>query len=110
MNAASIARNSAPSASASGVAFGNLIDLARVQTGDANGEICEACSTINLGSARFCKGCAHKLPAYYSTMDADETAPQHEELREAPTRFWASALTALWMAALAIAAVVVMDE
>ncbi|GAA4335512.1 hypothetical protein GCM10023165_12030 [Variovorax defluvii] len=48
------------------VAFGSLIDLAMLHTGAVTAEVCEACSTINLGSVRLCKGCSHKLPAYYS--------------------------------------------
>ena len=46
------------------VIFGNLMDLALLRTGLGATEICEACSTINLGSARFCKGCSHKLAAF----------------------------------------------
>ena len=55
------------------IAFGNLIDLAMLRTGAVSAEVCEACSTINLGSARLCKGCNHKLPAYYAA-DVDDTA------------------------------------
>ena len=103
MTAASVAN---PPSTRPGVAFGSLIDLARLQTGDAKAEICEACSTINLGSARFCKGCNHKLPAFYSTMDGEEAqkVSPSERLRKAPARVWASALMALWMAILSLAA------
>src|SRR5215207_3074829 len=86
------------------VAFGSLIDLARLQTGDATAEICEACSTINLGSAKFCKGCDHKLPAFYSDLDDDPPDSPTQRLRKAPTRGWASGLMALWMALLSLAA------
>ena len=37
-------------------------------------EICDACSTINAGSARLCKCCSHKLPAYYAGTDQDALA------------------------------------
>jgi len=46
------------------VAFGSLVDLARLQVGTPSAEICDACNTINMGSARFCKWCSHKLPAF----------------------------------------------
>ena len=36
------------------VGFGNLVDLARLQVGAPSAEICAACNTINLGSARLC--------------------------------------------------------
>ena len=52
-------------AESSAVAFGNLVDLARLQ-GTASAEICDACNTINMGSARYCKCCSHKLPAFYA--------------------------------------------
>jgi len=51
------------------VAFGNLADLARLQVGTAPVEICDACSTINGGSARYCKRCSHKLPAFYAATE-----------------------------------------
>jgi hypothetical protein len=58
----------------SAIAFGNLIDLARLQTGTTSAEICEACSTINMGSAQFCKCCSHKLPAFYAARNSGERA------------------------------------
>ena len=61
---------SSGTASASDVAFGSLIDLALLRTGAASGEVCEACNTINLGAARFCKGCSHRLPAFYAAGNA----------------------------------------
>ena len=48
------------------VAFGNLVDLASLQVGTPSAEICDACNTINMGSARYCKCCLHKLPAFYA--------------------------------------------
>jgi len=70
------------------VAYGNLVDLARLQLGSsASAEICDACNTVNLGSARHCKGCAHKLPAFYA---ADEEEEQHHRVRDAATHLWQS--------------------
>jgi hypothetical protein len=54
-----------------GIAFGNLIDLARLQVGTPTVEICNACNTINMGSARHCKCCSHKLPAFYANTKAN---------------------------------------
>lgn len=42
-------------------------------------EICDACNTINMGAARTCKCCSHKLPAFY--MEAD---PKAEAKRTSP--------------------------
>ncbi|MGO4391737.1 hypothetical protein AB4Z46_10325 [Variovorax sp. M-6] len=79
-----------PSDSSSGIAFGSLIDLARLQTGTPEGEICEACSTINIGSARLCKGCSHKLPAFYAAGSSGESMPSAAQPRVGSQR--ASAL------------------
>jgi hypothetical protein len=57
----------------SAVAFGSLVDLARLQVGSRSAEICEACNTINMGSARCCKCCSHKLPAFYAASKEDKT-------------------------------------
>ncbi|VTU35490.1 hypothetical protein RA8CHR_05231 [Variovorax sp. RA8] len=54
----------------SDVAFGNLFDLAALRSGMGHAEVCEACNTINLGAARTCKACSHRLPAYYAARDA----------------------------------------
>ena len=54
---------------ASPEAFGNLVDFARLQMGSPSAEICDACNTINIGSARHCKCCARKLPAFYAAVD-----------------------------------------
>jgi len=68
-----------PSASQRAVAFASLVDLARIQFGASTVEICDACNTVNLGAANFCKGCAHKLPAYYAACEGDpELACPHE--------------------------------
>ncbi|MEJ8850641.1 hypothetical protein [Variovorax rhizosphaerae] len=50
------------------VAFGSLLDLARLRIGGASAETCDACNTINPVHARACKCCAHKLPAFHATM------------------------------------------
>jgi hypothetical protein len=86
-----------PPATPSGVAFGNLIDLARVQTGMTSAEICEACSTINMGSARFCKCCSHKLPAFYASRNSGEQVPQSKPSRFIRKRAWAVDFVAFWV-------------
>ncbi|MEJ8853627.1 hypothetical protein WKW79_03560 [Variovorax robiniae] len=50
------------------VAFGNLLDLARLRLGGASAETCDACNTINPVHALSCKCCAHKLPAFHARM------------------------------------------
>jgi len=80
----------------SDVVFANLIDLAQARTGLDSTEICEACSTVNLGAARFCKTCSHKLPAFYaarSTFDATLQWPQ----RPTSLRSWTWDLGAFWL-------------
>ena len=64
----------APSRGFSDNAFGNLIDLARLRAGTDNAEVCEVCDTINMGSARLCKCCAHKLPAFYASANPPSLA------------------------------------
>ena len=49
----------------SGTAFGSLIDLLRLRIGVGSAEVCDACNTINIGSARYCKCCSHKLAGFY---------------------------------------------
>ena len=60
-------------------AFGTLFDLARLQTdGWAHADVCDVCNTLNMGSARLCKCCAHKLPAFYASEPHElkpESAP-----------------------------------
>ena len=92
MTAASVLR-----AETSSVAFGNLFDLARLQTGTASAEICEACSTINMGSARLCKCCSHKLPAFYASRGPSETMSQPQASRVVPQRAWALDFAAFWV-------------
>lgn len=61
--------------------FGNVIDLMMARTGVVRFAICKMCSTINLGSAHFCKGRSHKLPAFYSAERASEgvMSPDHQQ-------------------------------
>jgi hypothetical protein len=54
------------------VAFGSLVDLARLQMGSGSVEICYACNTINMGAARSCKCCSHKLPAHYAAKEGTD--------------------------------------
>lgn len=85
------------------VAFGNLIDIAVLRTGAVSAEVCEACSTINLGSARFCKGCNLKLPAYYlgDLDDASLAKPGIGLARHGWARTWD--LAAFWVVMNALA-------
>ncbi|GAA4357718.1 hypothetical protein GCM10023165_51980 [Variovorax defluvii] len=79
------------------LAFGNLIDIAMLRTGAVSAEVCEACSTINLGASRFCKGCNHKLPAYYvAELDDNSIAnPGTGVVRHGWARAWD--LAAFWV-------------
>ena len=49
--------------------FGSLMDLARLKFDASDAEICDVCNTINFGHANYCKGCSHKLPAFYSSCE-----------------------------------------
>ena len=60
--------------SQSPTAFATLVDLARLRLGACSTEICDVCNTVNLGSRPFCKGCSHKLPAFYAHAQ-DEAQP-----------------------------------
>jgi hypothetical protein len=62
-------------------AFGSLIDLVRLRVGASTAEVCDACNTINLGSARYCKCCSHKLPCFYVAKELGTvTASRWDEL------------------------------
>ena len=61
-----------PLGSPGAVAFGTLVDFARLRVGTPLAEICDMCNTINMGSARHCKCCAHKLPAFYAYQECGE--------------------------------------
>lgn len=79
------------------VAFGNLIDLAMLRTGAVSVEVCEACNTINLGAARLCKGCSHKLPAFYGATPAGEPAAPPAAWSDTRRRGWSWDLAAFWL-------------
>jgi len=65
----------------SGTAFGSLIDLVRLRVGASSAEVCDACNTINLGSARYCKCCSHKLAGFYVAKGLGRlAAPQWDGL------------------------------
>jgi len=89
-----VAETKSPSSS---VAFGNLIDLARLQAG-TSAEICEACSTINTGSAHICKCCSHKLPAFYAaSKNSGEQVPPPKPPRGLSKCAWAMDFVAFWV-------------
>lgn len=90
------------------VAFGSLIDLAMLRTGAVSAEVCEACSTINLGSARLCKGCSHKLPAYYSESTEPEDTVPGKPGHSTTLHGWARVrdLTAFWLVVHSLAGIV----
>lgn len=82
---------SEPAVAHTGCSFASLIDLARMQFGSSQVEICDACNTVNLGSAHYCKGCAHKLPAYYASYEEDPKLPRLEESTLPLRRKWSLA-------------------
>lgn len=94
-----------PADSPSGVAFGSLIDLARLQTGTTAAEICEACSTINLGSARLCKGCSHKLPAFYADGSSSEPKPSAKQPRVVSEWAWSLDFASFWLVIISLVVV-----
>ncbi|VTU20678.1 hypothetical protein H4CHR_00633 [Variovorax sp. PBS-H4] len=93
MTSAAAARPSLPS----DVAFGNLIDLAMLRTGAVSVEVCEACNTINLGAAKLCKGCSHKLPAFYGATHVDEPLVPPSGWGATRGRGWTWDLAAFWL-------------
>lgn len=58
-------------------AFGGLVDLCRIffQPGRSMPVVCSECQTINRFSAKVCKGCDGKLPAFYTAGDPHAMAP-----------------------------------
>ena len=66
---------SAPMAAQTAVAFASLVDLVRLQFGSSSVSICDVCNTVNLGHAHYCKGCSHKLPAYYVACEEGAEPP-----------------------------------
>jgi len=45
-------------------AFDSLVDLSKPNMSTLAAEICDACNTIQMESACYCKYCLHKLPAF----------------------------------------------
>jgi hypothetical protein len=68
-----------PWASQTAVTFASLVDLARIQFGASKVEVCDACNTVNLGAARYCKSCSHKLPPYYAAHEDERALARLEE-------------------------------
>jgi len=88
------------------VAFGSLMDLALARTDLGSTEICEACSTVNRGPARFCKACSHKLPAFYAARTPFEATMKSSPQRPTPlTRNWTWDLGAFWLVITVLAGV-----
>ncbi len=58
-------------------AFGGLVDLCKIffQLGRSMPVVCAECQTINRFSAKVCKGCDGKLPAFYTASDPHAMAP-----------------------------------
>ena len=60
--------------------FGSLMDLARLKFDASDAEICDVCNTINFGHPSFCKGCSHKLSAFYSNCEDEPPPPRSESV------------------------------
>ena len=65
---------SEPAPAQSAQAFCSLVDLARLKFDASTAEVCDVCNTLNFGHAVYCKGCSHKLPAFYASCE-DELPP-----------------------------------
>jgi hypothetical protein len=93
------------------IAYGSIVNLAMLRSGAVSAEgceICEACSTVNVGAGRFCKGCNHKLPACYAAGLDDRAYVQSTPapFRHRWNRAWDSA--AYWMVMNALAGATVL--
>ena len=78
-------------------AFGSLIDLVRLQVGASSAEVCDACNTINLGSARYCKCCSHKLAGFYVAKELGTVAASQWDELAVPRRASAVDLVAFFV-------------
>ena len=78
-------------------AFGSLIDLVRLRVGASSAEVCDACNTINLGSARHCKCCSHKLPCFYAAKELGTVAASQWDELAVPRRASAMDLVAFFV-------------
>lgn len=79
------------------VAFAGLIDLVRSTASEDSGEICEECKTLNRARACYCKGCAHKLPAYYASANARASMALRQRRERTGNRTLAWDLAAVWL-------------
>src|SRR5215469_8422721 len=79
------------------VAFAGLIDLVRSTAAEDSGEICQECKTLNRASARYCKGCEHKLPAYYACVNARAPQVLRQRRERTGNRTLAWDLAAVWV-------------
>ena len=82
-----------PPASQSLDASASLIDLVRLRFGAPSMDICDVCHTVNLNSARLCKCCAHKLPAFHAS-EALDCKTERAPLRAPLFHFWTLAIAA----------------
>ncbi|MDM0116588.1 hypothetical protein QTI66_31065 [Variovorax sp. J22R133] len=87
MNAATMNPGEPATTSRSG-SFDSLVELASPNISTLSAEICDACNTINMGSACYCKCCSQKLPAFYActkdnakSLDVRETVLPWHPLR-----------------------------
>jgi len=87
----------ADSALSSPVAFAGIIDLVRSTAAEDSGEICEECKTLNRAGARYCKGCEHKLPAYYATANVRAPTVLRRRRERTSIRTQAWDLAAVWV-------------
>jgi len=85
------------SASSAPVAFAGFIDLVRSTAAEDSGEICEECKTLNRAGARYCKGCEHKLPAYYASANARTPMVLRRRREWTGNRTLAWDLAAVWV-------------
>lgn len=76
----------AETAPAQFTAFGSLIDLVRLRMGASSAEVCNACNTINIGSARYCKCCSHKLTGFYLAKELGTVAASQWDELAVPRR------------------------
>ena len=70
-------------------AFGGVLELSQLlmtTSNDSKPVVCTECRTINLASAKLCKGCDGKLPAYYAAASdaGGDTPPDPKVSRAEP--------------------------
>jgi len=84
-------------ASTGPVAFAGFLDLMRSTASDDSGEICVECKTLNRAGARYCKCCEHKLPAYYTSVNARAPMVLRHRRERTGNRTLAWDLAAVWL-------------